>query len=66
MRAYNSSKKNHETFHVNLLYLKTKNYIYNISLEFHLASSGKSRVSHTDTPLLPDAARWISSEILYI
>ena len=28
-----------------LIYFKTKNYIYNISLEIHLASSGKSRVS---------------------
>ena len=25
--------------------LRLKNYIYNISLEIHLASSGKSRVS---------------------
>ena len=28
-------------FHVNLLSFKTKNYICNISLEIHLASSGK-------------------------
>ena len=34
--------------------------MYNISLEIHLALSGKS----SDTLLLPDDARWISSEIL--
>ena len=32
--------------------LRLKNYVYNIS--------------HTDTLLLPDDARWISCEILYI
>ena len=51
--------------HVYLVYhftvpLKTKKYIYNISLEIHLDPS------HTDTLVLPDNARWISSEMSYI